>query len=70
MVVVRLMAEPPASAPFGFRLKPQEGMWRGDRVVNALSVDVEDWFQVQALADVIDRASWDRLPTRVARTTA
>lgn len=34
--------------------------------LNALSVDVEDWFQVSAFDDVIDRASWDRLECRVA----
>lgn len=34
-------------------------------LVNAMSVDVEDWFQVQAFAGVIDRASWDTIPRRV-----
>lgn len=32
---------------------------------NALSVDVEDWFQVGAFESVIDRSDWDRLETRV-----
>ena len=32
---------------------------------NALSVDVEDWFQVGAFEGVIERESWDRLPRRV-----
>ncbi len=32
---------------------------------NGLSVDVEDWFQVQAFAGLIDPASWDTLPCRV-----
>ncbi len=32
---------------------------------NALSVDVEDWFQVGAFEAVIDRHDWDRLPRRV-----
>lgn len=36
---------------------------------NALSVDVEDWFQVGAFERVIDRADWDRLPARVERNT-
>ncbi len=35
--------------------------------VNALSVDVEDWFQVGAFEGVIDRGDWDRLPVRVER---
>ncbi len=33
--------------------------------VNAMTVDVEDYFQVQAFASVIDRATWDRIPCRV-----
>lgn len=36
---------------------------------NAMSVDVEDWFQVQAFAGTIDRRSWDLLPRRVAENT-
>jgi polysaccharide deacetylase family protein (PEP-CTERM system associated) len=35
--------------------------------VNALSVDVEDWFQVSAWDHVIDRAAWDGLECRVAQ---
>jgi polysaccharide deacetylase family protein (PEP-CTERM system associated) len=34
-----------------------------------MSVDVEDWFQVQAFADRIARADWDRFPPRVERNT-
>lgn len=37
--------------------------------VNALTVDVEDWFQVQALEGAIARDSWDRREARVARNT-
>ena len=36
-------------------------------MVNALSVDVEDWFQVSAFDGLIDRAAWDGLECRVAR---
>jgi polysaccharide deacetylase family protein (PEP-CTERM system associated) len=36
-------------------------------IVNALTVDVEDYFQVSAFADHIPRAQWDRLPCRVER---
>ena len=36
---------------------------------NALSVDVEDWFQVGAFERVIDRADWDSLPRRVEANT-
>ena len=36
---------------------------------NALSVDVEDWFQVGAFEKVIDRADWDGLAPRVERNS-
>ncbi|HST36392.1 MAG TPA: XrtA system polysaccharide deacetylase [Allosphingosinicella sp.] len=36
---------------------------------NALSVDVEDWFQVGAFETVIARATWEKLPARVERNT-
>jgi polysaccharide deacetylase family protein (PEP-CTERM system associated) len=38
-------------------------------VQNALSVDVEDWFQVGAFESVIDRKDWDNLECRVERNT-
>jgi polysaccharide deacetylase family protein (PEP-CTERM system associated) len=38
-------------------------------VQNALSVDVEDWFQVGAFEGVIDRNDWDSLECRVERNT-
>ncbi len=34
-------------------------------VINGLSVDVEDWFQVGAFENVIERADWKSIPTRV-----
>jgi polysaccharide deacetylase family protein (PEP-CTERM system associated) len=37
------------------------------RVVNALTVDVEDYFQVWALSPYIPRAKWDETPARVER---
>ena len=36
---------------------------------NALSVDVEDWFQVGAFERVIDKADWGHLQSRVAANT-
>lgn len=36
---------------------------------NALTVDVEDYFQVEAFAGVIDRGDWEAFPRRVARNT-
>jgi len=38
-------------------------------VVNAMTVDVEDYFQVQAFAHCIDRADWDGFPRRVEANT-
>ena len=35
----------------------------------AMTVDVEDWFQVQAYASAIARSDWDRLPSRVEANT-
>src|SRR5215475_203045 len=32
---------------------------------NAMTVDVEDYFQVQAFAGVIDRAAWPTIASRV-----
>jgi len=36
-------------------------------IVNAMTVDVEDYFQVSALAPHIDRANWNSIPCRVER---
>src|SRR4051812_19686782 len=36
-------------------------------MLNALSVDVEDWFQVGAFETIIAKSDWDRLPQRVER---
>ncbi len=38
-------------------------------IVNALTVDVEDYFQVSAFEAVIDRSTWPRYECRVARNT-
>lgn len=45
------------NAPFPSRPRPS--------VVNGLSVDVEDWFQVGAFENVIARGEWDSIKTRV-----
>jgi polysaccharide deacetylase family protein (PEP-CTERM system associated) len=39
------------------------------RLRNAMTVDVEDFFQVQAFASTIDRASWDNWQRRVEANT-
>ena len=39
------------------------------RPLNAMTVDVEDYFQVEAFAKVISRDDWDALPSRVEANT-
>src|ERR1035437_10140956 len=36
---------------------------------NVISVDVEDYFQVEAFTDIVDRAQWDGYPSRVENNT-
>ncbi len=43
---------------------------QADRIVNGLSVDVEDWFQVGAFEKVIERGDWDGLALRVEANVA
>src|SRR5580704_19465449 len=38
-------------------------------LVNAMTVDVEDYFQVEAFSGIIDRNNWEYLPSRVERNT-
>ena len=38
-------------------------------VTNAMTIDVEDYFHVEAFASTIDREDWDRLPQRVECNT-
>jgi polysaccharide deacetylase family protein (PEP-CTERM system associated) len=38
-------------------------------LVNALSVDVEDYFQVQAFEGCVETGAWDNYPSRVERNT-
>ncbi|WP_240616777.1 XrtA system polysaccharide deacetylase [Sphingorhabdus sp. YGSMI21] len=42
---------------------------KADALLNAMSVDIEDWFQVGAFETVIDRADWDQLEHRVEHNT-
>ena len=40
---------------------------RPPHIANALTIDVEDYFQVSALAPHFDRGDWHRIPCRVER---
>ena len=42
---------------------------KADALLNAMSVDIEDWFQVGAFETVIDRSDWDQLAHRVERNS-
>jgi polysaccharide deacetylase family protein (PEP-CTERM system associated) len=39
------------------------------QVRHALTVDVEDWYQVSAFDDIVDRAQWDTYDSRVVANT-
>ncbi len=41
----------------------------GDAVVNAMSIDVEDYFQVSAFDRVVSRSAWDGMESRVSANT-
>tara|TARA_R110000824_G_scaffold37553_6_gene115559 strand:+ start:45798 stop:46694 length:897 start_codon:yes stop_codon:yes gene_type:complete len=51
------------------RPEPFATAGKADALLNAMSVDIEDWFQVGAFETVIDRADWDQLEQRVERNT-
>jgi polysaccharide deacetylase family protein (PEP-CTERM system associated) len=40
-----------------------------NKLTNAMTVDVEDYFQVSAFEKVISRDSWDSMPVRVEKNT-
>jgi polysaccharide deacetylase family protein (PEP-CTERM system associated) len=39
------------------------------RIVNAMTIDVEDFFQVSAFDDVVPRVAWESYPSRVVNNT-
>lgn len=50
-------------------MPPASTMPAGAMPANAMTVDVEDWFQVQAYAGAIHRGEWEHLPRRVEANT-
>ena len=74
------MSEPAGALrqPAGEWLEPSTAAWpvkgssrklmRGG-FANAMTIDVEDYFQVEAFASTIDRSDWESLPRRVERNT-
>src|SRR4249919_1508039 len=61
----RLARALPRRTRGGARMNPRDAS--DSTIVNALTIDVEDYFQVSAFAAHIPRASWDSLPCRVER---
>lgn len=53
----------------GFILKPAALTRRDGRAVNAMSVDVEEHFQVQAMERTVGRQDWNRRTSRVEAST-
>ncbi len=47
----------------------RHGRGSGERVVNALTVDVEDYFHVSVFDGVVPRSRWDTLESRVCANT-
>jgi len=39
-------------------------------VINALSIDVEEYYQINALSGVLDMGMWDSAPSTVERNTS
>jgi polysaccharide deacetylase family protein (PEP-CTERM system associated) len=48
---------------------PADAAQAGGRIVNAMSIDVEDYFQVSAFDAVVERDRWDGFPSRVVANT-
>lgn len=51
------------------RIKDMAGPTTGSHIRNAITVDVEDYFQVSAFEPYVSRAEWDRFPLRVQKNT-
>lgn len=58
-----------AAAALAQPSRPAAAAASANPATNAMSVDVEDWFQVQAFARTIPRAEWDALERRVEAST-
>jgi len=60
----------PYASPARVAPRDSAGAAGAGRLLNAMTVDVEDYFHVRAFANVIDRANWDSLPCRVEANTS
>jgi polysaccharide deacetylase family protein (PEP-CTERM system associated) len=50
-------------------MRPEERAGERARTLNALTIDVEDYYHVSAFERVVPRADWERLESRVRRNT-
>lgn len=57
----------PDVAETGAGFEVLESKYKGKNLPNAMSVDVEDYFQVSAFENAISRADWQSIPTRLTR---
>lgn len=65
-VECRVVVKPRAAAVMDFQPRAeQDHQTTPTRIVNAMTVDVEDYFQVSAFEQYISRESWSKLPCRV-----
>ena len=68
------LIEPPRSAETGNgrdarKLPAAEPRSDRSSLMGAMTIDVEDYYQVEAFASTIARAEWDALPSRIERNT-
>jgi polysaccharide deacetylase family protein (PEP-CTERM system associated) len=63
-----VVAEPKSSEPMPV-LVADPAAHQSRRVCGAMTIDVEDYFQVEAFSATIDRKDWDGMPQRVERNT-
>ena len=59
----------PAAVDLGLKAEASASAAKMGGICNAMTVDVEDFFQVQAFASCIDRGEWEGLPRRVEMNT-
>lgn len=69
MTAVALQSGNVTEEALPYEIKQQTVLRKDGRIVNAMSVDVEDYFQVQAFADNVERSSWDARECRVETNT-
>lgn len=65
-----LVSTPPEEGYRDTQARRDATLARADATVNALTIDVEDYFQVSAFAPYIERGAWDRIPCRAQANVA